>query len=125
MQLDAGGPADQRRGFAAHDAANSGEPATRYNSAGHHAAWRYQHRTGNGGYAHAEHVGMRREHDDESGNARHDGAGQRHRRRGNAGRIAAGLLMARKCCASRGKSKLQFIKCYLMVQLVHQAYFLK
>jgi hypothetical protein len=31
---------------------------------------------------------LRREHDDESGNARHDGAGQRHGRRGNAGRIA-------------------------------------
>jgi hypothetical protein len=39
---------------------------------------------------------MRREHDDESGNARHDGTGQRHRRRGNPGRIATGLLTGRK-----------------------------
>jgi hypothetical protein len=42
---------------------------------------------------------MRREHDDESGDApRHDGTGQRHGRRGNAGRIASpiaiGLLRA-------------------------------
>jgi hypothetical protein len=32
---------------------------------------------------------LRREHDDESVNARDDGTGQRHRRRGNAGRIAS------------------------------------
>jgi hypothetical protein len=92
MQLHAGRPADQWSGFAALDAGNSGEPAARYDSARHHAAWRYQHRSGNGGYANAEHVGMRREHDDESGDARHDGTGQRHWRRGNAGRIASGLL---------------------------------
>jgi hypothetical protein len=36
---------------------------------------------------------MRREHDDESGDARHDGTGQRHGRSGNAGGIAAWLLM--------------------------------
>jgi hypothetical protein len=36
---------------------------------------------------------MRRERDDESGGARHDDSGQRHRRRRNTGRIAAiGLL---------------------------------
>jgi hypothetical protein len=38
---------------------------------------------------------LRRERDDESVDARHDGAGQRHRRRGNAGCIACiaiGLL---------------------------------
>jgi hypothetical protein len=35
---------------------------------------------------------MRREHDDESGDARHNATGQRHRRRGNARRIAGGLL---------------------------------
>jgi len=35
---------------------------------------------------------MRRERDDESGNARHDGTSQRHGRGGNAGRIPAGLL---------------------------------
>ena len=94
MQLHAGRPADQWRGFAALDAGNSGEPATRHDSARRHAAWRHQHRSGNGGHANAEHVGMRREHDDESGNARHDGTGQCHGRRGNAGRIAAGLLTA-------------------------------
>src|SRR5882672_8383478 len=36
----------------------------------------------------AQHVCMCREHDDESGDARHDATGQRHGRRGNAGRIA-------------------------------------
>jgi hypothetical protein len=38
---------------------------------------------------------LRREHDDEPGDARHDDTGQRHGRRGNAGRItciAIGLL---------------------------------
>jgi hypothetical protein len=93
MQLHARRSADQWRGFAALDARNSSEPATRYDSARRHAAWRYQYRPDNGGYANAEHVGMRREHDDESGDIRHDGTGQRHRRLGNAGRIAAGLLM--------------------------------
>jgi hypothetical protein len=96
LQFCAGRAADQWRGLAALDAGNSGEPAARYDSARHHAACRHQHRSGNGGYADAEHVGMRREHDDESGNARHDGTGQRHGRRGNAGRIAAGLLTGRK-----------------------------
>ena len=90
MQLDAGRPADQWRGFAALDAGNSGEPATRYDSARRHSAWRHQHRSDSGGDANAEHVGMRREHDDESGDARHDGAGQRHGRRGNAGRMPPG-----------------------------------
>jgi hypothetical protein len=37
---------------------------------------------------------MRREHDDVSGNTRHDGSRQCHWRRGNAGRIAARLLNA-------------------------------
>jgi hypothetical protein len=96
MQLCVRRPADQWRGFAAHDAANSGEPAARYDSARVRAAWRHQHRSGDGGYADAEHVGMRREHDDVSGDARHHGTGQRHGRRGNAGRIAAGLLTGRK-----------------------------
>jgi hypothetical protein len=92
MQFHAGRPADQWCGFAALDAGNSGEPATRYVSTRHYAAWRHQHRSDNGGYANTEHVGMRRERDHESGNARHDGAGQRDGRRGNAGHIAAGLL---------------------------------
>jgi hypothetical protein len=36
---------------------------------------------------------MRGEHNDESGDARHDGTGQRHGRRGNAGRIASARLL--------------------------------
>ena len=92
MQLYAGRTADQWRGFTALDTGNSGEPITRYDSARHHAAWRHQHRSNNGGHADAEHLGMRREPDDESGNARHDGTSQRHGRGGNAGRIPTGLL---------------------------------
>jgi hypothetical protein len=92
MQLDAGRPADQWHGFAALDAANFGQPATRHDSAGYHAARRHQHRPYDGGYANAEHLGMCRELNDECGDAGHDGTGQRHWRRGNAGRIAAGLL---------------------------------
>ena len=90
MQFDAGRPADQRRGFAAVDAANSGQPAARHDRArGTRASpapasiphtWRC---------ADAEYVGLRRERDDESGDARHDGAGQCHRRPRNARRIAA------------------------------------
>jgi hypothetical protein len=34
---------------------------------------------------------LRREHDDESGNAGHDDTGKRHGRRGNAGRIASSI----------------------------------
>ena len=93
MQLFAGRHADQRRRFTALNARNSGEPATRYDSASRHAAWRHQHRSDNGGYANAEHVGMRREYDDEFGDARHNGTCQRHGRRGNAGRIAAARLL--------------------------------
>ena len=93
MQFYPRRPTDQWRGFAALDAGNSGEPGTRRNSAGRRAAWRHQHRSGDGGCTNAEHVGMRREHDDESGGARHDDSGQRHRRRRNTGRIATiGLL---------------------------------
>jgi hypothetical protein len=70
MQLHPGRSADQRRGFAALDARNSGEPGARHDSAGYHAARQYQHRSDDGRSdddrrANAEHVGMRREHDDE------------------------------------------------------------
>jgi hypothetical protein len=45
---------------------------------------------------------LRREHDDESGNTRHDDTGQRHGRRGNAGRIASiAIGMLRGKLASR------------------------
>jgi hypothetical protein len=37
---------------------------------------------------------MRGEHDDESGDAGHDGAGQRNRRSGNAGRIGSARLLS-------------------------------
>jgi hypothetical protein len=124
MQLHPGRPANQWRGFAADDAANSGEPITRYDSARHRAAWRHQHRSGDGGYANAEHLGMRREHDDVFGDARHHGAGQRHGRRGNPGRISAGLLTGRKRRLHGNPNKL-FIKRYLVVRLVCRAYFLK
>jgi hypothetical protein len=36
---------------------------------------------------------MRREYDDQSGDARYDGAGQRYGRRGNAGRIGSARLL--------------------------------
>jgi hypothetical protein len=36
---------------------------------------------------------MRREYDDESGNPRHDGTGQRHGRRSHAGRIASSIAI--------------------------------
>jgi hypothetical protein len=93
MQLYAGRSADQWRRIAALDARNSGGAATRYDSAGRRAAWGHKHRSDNGGYANAEHVGMRRKHDDESGDIRHDGTGQRHGRRGNAGRIGSARLL--------------------------------
>jgi hypothetical protein len=101
MQLHARRSADQWRGYAALDARNSCEPATRYDSAGRYAAWGHQHRSDSGGYANAEYVGMRREHDDESGDARHDGTSQRHRRRGNAGRIASTRLLMQTTPAVR------------------------
>ncbi|WP_156041794.1 hypothetical protein [Bradyrhizobium sp. URHD0069] len=44
---------------------------------------------------------MRREHDDGSVDARHDGAGQRNGRCGNAGRIAAIGLLTGDLAASR------------------------
>jgi hypothetical protein len=92
MQFHAGRSADQRRGPAAVNARNPGEPAARYDSARHRAARRHQHRSDSGDHAGAEHDGVRREHDNESGDAGHNGAGQRYGRRSDAGRIAAGLL---------------------------------
>jgi len=92
MQFYPGRSSDQWRGFAALDAGHSDEHVTRYDSAKHRAAWRHRHRSDNGGYANAEHIGMRRKHDDESDNARHDGTRQCHGRRGNAWRTATRLL---------------------------------
>jgi len=59
MQLGAGRPADQWRGFAALDAGNSSDSATRHDSAGRRAAWRYQYRSDSGSQSNTEHVGMR------------------------------------------------------------------
>jgi hypothetical protein len=96
MQLYTGRSADQWRGFAALDPRRSEQPSAGHDSTRGHGACRHQHRSDNDRGADAEYVGLRREHDDESGNAGHDGAGQRHGRRGNAGRlapfIATGLL---------------------------------
>jgi two-component system OmpR family response regulator len=68
---------------------------------------------------------MRREHGDESGDTRYNSARQRHGRRGNAGRIAAGLLTARRQLRAMAMGKCTFMKCYLMVRLVHRAYALE
>jgi hypothetical protein len=129
MQFDTGRPTDQRRRFAALDAGDSGESSARYDSAGRCAAWRHQYRSDSGGYANAEYVGMCREPDDEPGDPRHDGAGQRLGRRGNAGRIAAGLLTAeprRRPDPARMPQAPPWVrailKCYLMVWLLHQVY---
>jgi hypothetical protein len=69
---------------------------------------------------------LRRERDHELGDAGHHGTGQRHRRRGNAGRIASsiavGLLTGRPPRA-RVNSKTLFIKPYLMVRPVFRAMF--
>src|SRR5260221_1548896 len=95
MQLYAERSADQRRGFAALDARNSEQPVAWHNPAGYHAARYHQHRSDNDRDADSKHIGMRRENDDESGDARHDAPGQRHGSGGNAGRIACiaiGLL---------------------------------
>jgi hypothetical protein len=91
MQLYAGRPAHERRGFAAIDAANSGEPAPRHDSAGYHGAWRHQHRSNNDRGAGAKHIGMCLCYDDEPGDARHDDAGQCYRRRCHTRRIGSSI----------------------------------
>ena len=88
MQLRAGRPADQWRGAVIDDAGNTAESATRRDSAGDSSAGRHQHRPVHDRGTDSEYVGLCRKHDDEPGNAGHDGTGQRHGRRGNAGRIA-------------------------------------
>lgn len=142
MQLCAGRSADQWRGFAALDPRGSEQPFAWHDSTGGHAACRHQHRSDHGRDADAEYIGLRREHDDESGNARHDGTGQRHGGRGNAGRIACipiGLLrgtpLFRRLRAKRpvrpqamqmpqaaGSSGTPILKPYLMVRPAFRAY---
>jgi hypothetical protein len=95
MRHHAGRPADQRRRFAALDPRSSEQSPAWRDSTHSRGAWGHQHRSDNGRDAHAEYVGLRRERDHESVDARHDGAGQRHRRRGDARCIACvaiGLL---------------------------------
>jgi hypothetical protein len=92
MQHNAGRSADQRRRFADLDISNFNESVPRNDPAGYTAARRHQSRSDNDCNADAEYFGVRREHDDESCRTRDDGASQCHGRRGNARRIAAGLL---------------------------------
>jgi hypothetical protein len=103
MQLCAGRPADQWRGSVIDDPGNTAKSATRRDSAADSSVGRHQHRSDNGCGADPEYVCLCREHDDESGNAGHDGTGQRHRCRGNAGRIAriAIRLLTRKTSLPR------------------------
>jgi hypothetical protein len=74
---------------------------------------------------------VRREHDNESGDARHHGPGQRHGRSGNAGRIAciaAGLLAETRFDAlaqserASNASGSPILKCYLMVGVLREGY---
>jgi hypothetical protein len=76
---------------------------------------------------------VRREHDDESGDARHDAPGQRHGRSGNAGRIACVAigLLSRKPASRRPRVKRYMqrtpragpiLKWYLVVRLFLEAY---
>jgi hypothetical protein len=75
MQLYAGGGPDQWRRFAALDPRSSEQSPAWHDSTHSRGACRHQHRSDNGRDADTEYVGLRREHDDESGDARHDGAG--------------------------------------------------
>jgi len=130
MQLCAGRSADQWHRFAALDPGNSERPTAWHNSTRGHGPCRHQHRSDNECGADTKYVGMRGGRDDERGNARHDGAGQRHGRSGNAGRIAAGLLTGktgslRLRSAAFGRQadpKTPFIKPYLMVHPIFRAY---
>jgi hypothetical protein len=92
MQHDAGRSADQRRRFAALDSRSPEQSPAWHDSTHSRGACRHQHRSYNGCDADTEYVGMRREHDDQSSDAWDDGAGQRHRRSGNTGRIASRML---------------------------------
>jgi hypothetical protein len=93
VQFYTGGPSDKWRRFAALDPPSSERSLARRDSTRSPGTCRYQHRSDNNRGADAEYVGMRREHDDESGNSRHDGAGQRHGRRSNTGRIASSIAI--------------------------------
>jgi hypothetical protein len=93
MQLYAGRSADQWRGFAALDPPSSEQPPAWHDSTRGDAACQHQHRSDNDRGTDAEYVGLRRERDDESGNARDDGAGERNGSRGNAGRIGSSIAI--------------------------------
>jgi hypothetical protein len=112
MQFDAGRPADQRRGVAAFDAADCRQSAARRDSVGRTRPWQHQSRSDGHRDANTEYVGLRREHHNGSGDARHDDAGKCHRRARDARRvgppISRGLLMPRgrrPCWSSRHSSR--------------------
>jgi hypothetical protein len=108
MQFYTGRSADQRRGFAALDPRGSEQPPAGHDSTRGHRACQYQHRSDNDRGADAEYVGLRREHDDESGNAGKHDTGQRHGRRGNAGRISSSVaigLLRGKLTSRRTRAK--------------------
>jgi hypothetical protein len=109
LQLYAGRPADQRRGFAALDTGNFDESPPRHDLAGYNAACRHQPRSDDDRGADTKYVGLRREHDDEPGHARHDGAGQCHRCHDNPRRIASAGLLMRGCHGTNSPAKSQML----------------
>src|ERR1700755_2507241 len=100
MQLYPGWPAEQWRGFAAFNAANSGG-STRRDTTGYCAAWRDNYRSYHDRDAYAEHVGMPREHDDEPGYPRNDGAGQCYWGHRNPRRVVPIRLLMQERAFSR------------------------
>ena len=131
MQLYAGRPADQWRGFAALDAGNSGEPATgsiqpESRSLAAPASIRQ------GRYADAEHVGMRRGHDEiwrRPARWRRPMPRAPRQRRAYRRRAAQRENLRKDSDAKRMLSArpapIAILKRYLMVRLVHRAYFFR
>jgi hypothetical protein len=96
MQLYPGGPADQWRVFAALNPGNSEQPRAWHDSTRSHGACHHQHRSDDGRGPDTKYIGLCREHNDESGYPKHDGAGQCHRRHGNARRDTSIRLLMRE-----------------------------
>src|SRR5712671_1600177 len=99
----------QRRGFAALDTGNFDESTPRHDPAGYDAACRHQPRSDDDRGADTKYVGLRREHDDQPGHARDDGAGQCHRCHGNPRRIASAGLLMRECHDTNSSAKSQIL----------------
>jgi hypothetical protein len=149
MQLYRGRATDEWRGSVTYDAGDTAESAAGHDSAGCNPVGWHQHRSANGRGADTEYACLCREHDDEFGHARHDGAGQCFGCCGNAGRIACiairvlsrkDVAYSRLCAMANGPGegsrlqtraaqatapnpKMSFIKCYLIVRLARRAYF--